>query len=107
MRARDETTRPKNVGFRLTASDFDRLTEAASARQMSAGNYARHLVLDALDDRSYERLSAEILAVAKRVIHLKRGLAALALVTLTQPAKVDEQAARKWVHDEILGRDTE
>lgn len=105
MPSRDEAKRSKNVGFRLQHADFDRLAAAATRRGLSPGEYARLLVLDALDDMRGERLAAHVVAVGERAIEVKRGLAALALVTLTQLVKVDDKTARAWVHDQILNRE--
>ncbi len=93
----------KTVTFRLSGLQWQRLAEAADMRGVSPGEYARRVLLDALDgnaDRSEKAL--DDLASQLRQMHLALGRATLVL--LVDAGKCGEKDAREWVTREILGR---
>lgn len=90
-----ETTRPTDsVGFRLDPYYVGRLQSEGAALGLSAGEYARKLVVQSLEDDRQGDFAKELKA-------LRDGLAQLFYTLLVMKLGVDEIEAKKFV-DETL-----
>lgn len=71
-----------------------KLEEAAAKREMSAGQYARFLVMQALEDRTVEAISTQ----AKEQ---REDLAKVALALLILAGNQNPDEAREWVNKNV------
>ncbi len=98
-------TKPKTVGFQLDEEYLERLEKEAAKLQMSAGQYARRLVMDALDDTERKVIKEEISDLNENVEDLRECLAVSVeaiLATLGSEKKViSKERAREWVDENI------
>jgi hypothetical protein len=98
-------TKPKTVGFQLDEEYLERLEKEAAKFQMSAGQYARRLVMDALDDTERKVIKEEISDLNENVEDLRECLAVSVeaiLATLGSEKKViSKERAREWVDENI------
>ena len=98
-------TKPKTVGFQLDEEYLERLEKEAAKLQMSAGQYARRLVMDALDDTERKVIKEEISDLNENVEDLRECLAVSVeaiLATLGAEKKViSKERAREWVDENI------
>ena len=101
-------TKPKTVGFQLDEEYLKRLEEKAGKLQMSAGQYARRLVMDALDDSERQVIKEEISDLNENVEDLRECLAVsveaiLANINPEEKNKkvISKERAREWVDENI------
>ncbi len=90
-----EDERGNNVGFRLDAHYLERLHVEGQERGLSRGQYARNLVIQALESESASRVEHEI-----RRIRESLGATFYALLTMKLGASPSE--ARSIVNETIL-----
>lgn len=83
------------IGFRLDPFYIQRLTEEGAKREMSAGEYARRLVIQSLEDTRVEQFRDEVHA-------LREGMADIFYAFLTMQCNVSEAKALAFVKDTIL-----
>lgn len=98
--------KPKTVGFQLDEEYLERLEKVAAKFQMSAGQYARRLVMDALDDTERKVIKEEVSELNENVEDLRLCLAdsvEAILTTLGSSEKlvISKEQAREWVDDNI------
>ena len=101
-------TKPKTVGFQLDEEYLERLEKEAAKLQMSAGQYARRLVMDALDDTERKVIKEEISDLNENVEDLRECLAVSVEAILAnlnpEPDKkkvISKERAREWVDENI------
>jgi polyhydroxyalkanoate synthesis regulator phasin len=99
-------TKPKTVGFQLDEEYLKRLEEEAAKHKMSAGQYARRLVMDALDDTERKVIKEEVSELNENVEDLRLCLAdsvEAILTTLGASEKlvISKEQAREWVDENI------
>lgn len=107
--AAPETAEAGTVAFRLPARYARQLAEGGEQRGLSAGTYARSLVIDALESGERVRLSGEIDGLKQMVRALGTDLASVALLAALFAGKVESEAeAREWIAANLrTHRDTE
>jgi hypothetical protein len=93
--------KPKTVGFQLDEEYLDRLEKEAAKFQMSAGQYARRLVMDALDDTERQVIKEDISELSENVEDLRLCLAASVEAILAATKNVTKERAREWVDQNI------
>ena len=93
--------KPKTVGFQLDEEYLERLEKEAAKFQMSAGQYARRLVMDALDDTERKVVKEEISELSENVDDLRLSLAASVEAILAATKNVTKERAREWVDQNI------
>lgn len=101
MSARTQT-RP--ISFRLDDHYLAVLTKQASRFGMSPGEYARRLVLDALEETDHRRLEEGMGALEREVAQLRAELANSVMALLVGAGKVDKDEARDWVQANLKPR---
>lgn len=98
-------TKPKTVGFQLDEEYLKRLEDEAGKLQMSAGQYARRLVMDALDDTERKVIKEEISDLNENVEDLRLCLADSVEAILTtlgsEKVVISKERAREWVDQNI------
>ena len=94
-------TKPKTVGFQLDEEYLERLEKEAAKFQMSAGQYARRLVMDALDDTERQVIKEDISELNENVEDLRLCLAASVEAILAATKNVTKERAREWVDQNI------
>ena len=95
-------TPSKQVSFRLASESFEQLESRAKNYKLSCHEYARRLVLDALEkDIKDEQQSSKILAISDEVVRLREDLATIALALLVQIGGVDVNDATEWIEKNI------
>ena len=86
-------TKPKTVGFQLDEEYLERLEKEAAKFQMSAGQYARRLVLDALDDTERKVIREEISELNENVEDLRLCLGDAVEALLVTAGNLKKEAA--------------
>jgi hypothetical protein len=90
-------------GFRLDPAIAKKLETEAEKRGLTAGRYARLLVIDALSESDDEnRVPEQLEALRDEVQTLKENLVTATIAILQTAAELPEEEVRKWV-DENLG----
>jgi hypothetical protein len=89
------------VSFRLDAHYLDRLKEEAAKYGMSPGEFARRLVLDALERSEEQRTADEIVELRREVGHLRVDVALAVTAILVGAGKVSPEDARAWVKENL------
>ncbi len=93
---RHSQEKPKDaIGFRLDPFYVHKLTEEGAKQGMSAAEYARRLVIQALEDTRIDQFRDEVHA-------LREGLADTFFAFLTMQCGVTEDKALQFVKDTIL-----
>jgi hypothetical protein len=80
------------ISFRVDPSTLQRLQQAGEPFTMSAGEYARHLVL-----RGLEGGESEAIALRREVKALKENLAEGVVALLVDAGRATPEAAQAWV----------
>ena len=89
--------KPKTVGFQLEEGYHRRLEREGKDYKMSAGQYARQLVIDTLDDADRERLEKRMVMLETEISELRSDLAVAVEALLIVAGKTPKEEARKWV----------
>lgn len=82
------------VAFRLTVDEHRILCAQAEMRRQTAGTYARHIVLDALQNRDGAASTEEL---RRSLTMLKQKLGLFATVLLTNSLPLPSHAVAEWV----------
>jgi hypothetical protein len=86
------------LSFRLDEHYLKRLGEAGQKRGISAGAYARLLVIDALEEGEGERLRGDMAELRRLVELIGEDLASATLALLVHGGNVEQEPeARDWV----------
>ncbi len=93
--------KPKTVGFQLDEEYLKRLEDEAAKVGMSAGQYARRLVMDALDDTERKVIKEEISELNEKVEDLRLCLADSTELILVATKNITKERAREWVDENI------
>ena len=92
---------PQPVSFRLAPYYLKRLVEGGKPYGMSAGEYARRIVIEALEDTERLRLRDEVSALRAELERVRSDLAtaveALLVASSNPEIRVDREEAREWV----------
>jgi hypothetical protein len=92
------TATSETVSFRLDKHYRARLIDEGEKRGISAGAYARLLVIDTLEDGEHERLRTDLGELRRLVALLSEDLATAAMALLLHGGRVEQEAeAREWV----------
>ncbi len=94
-------SKPKTVGFQLDEEYLDRLEKEAANYQMSAGQYARRLVMDSLDDTERKVIKEELSEINENVEDLRLCLADSVEAILAATKNVSKERAREWVDENV------
>ena len=93
----------KPIGFRLPPAAARKLAAAAAERNLTAGTYARRIVLDALADDTPARLLAEVAAARGEVARLRADLGRATVALLSDAGRAEADEAEAWVRDNLTG----
>jgi hypothetical protein len=88
-------TRP--VSFRLDEQYLERLKKEAARYGISAGDYARRIVLDTLEDTERHKTQDELRELKRQIAELRNDVATAVMALLVGAGKVDMDEARAWV----------
>ena len=94
----------KQVTFRLPAEFVKQLDERAKQHNMSEGQYARKLVIDALQNTDQMATQATLDLIGRELPNLRMDLATAVKILLVMVGSCDEQEAETWVQREMLSR---
>lgn len=89
--------RPKTVGFQLNDSYHRRLEKVGDEFKMSTGQYARQLVIEALDDTRREQLEKRMVMLETEVAELRSDLATAVEALLIVAGDYPKEKAKDWV----------
>ena len=89
--------KPKTVGFQLEDGYHRRLEKEGEEFKMSAGQYARQLVIDALEDANRERLERRMVMLETEVSELRSDLATSVEALLIVAGDYPKEKAKEWV----------
>jgi len=87
----------RTVGFQLEDGYHRRLEREGKDFKMSAGQYARQLVIDALDDANRERLEKRMVMLETEVSELRSDLATAVEALLIVAGNYPKEKAKEWV----------
>ncbi len=91
------------LSFRLDEHYLKRLGEEGEKRGISAGAYARLLVIDALEEGERERLRGDVAELRRLVVLIGEDLASATLALLVHGGNVEQEPeARDWVLANLL-----
>lgn len=85
-----QTKYPDGIGFRLDPYYVERLKNEGEQRGMSAGEYARSLVVRGLEETAVHRFADEVET-------LRRNLSGMFLLILIEKFGVTEEEANDWI----------
>jgi hypothetical protein len=89
-------------GFRLDPALAKKLEAEAEKRGLTAGRYARLLVIDALSEGGDEEaLAHELQALRDEVQALKDNLTTATIAILQTAASLPEDEVRKWADENL------
>lgn len=91
----------ESLSFRLGGPLLERLTEEASARDLSPDLHARNLVVGALQDEHRLQLIEELRAVREDIHRLRADLATTLETVLLNLTEVSPDEARAFVRDSL------
>lgn len=97
--------RPKTVGFQLEDGYHRRLEKEGEEFKMSTGQYARQLVIEALDDTHRERLEKRMVMLETEVTDLRSDLATAVEALLIVAGNYPKEKAKEWVDRNLRARD--
>lgn len=92
------------MSFRLDEQYLERLKREAARYGMSAGDYARRLVLDALEDSARRKVEDDLREVKREIAELRTDLATSVLALLVGAGEVEQGEAREWVQANLKAR---
>lgn len=87
------------IGFRLPGPYAQRLRQEAARHGLSAGAYARLLVVEALADADRLRLLDEVAELRRAVGRLHENLGIAVVALLSDAGKAEAEEARAFVRD--------
>ena len=90
----------KPIGFRLPPAVARKLATEAARRDLTAGTYARRIVLDALADDA-GRVADELAAARRELARLRADLGRAVVALLTDAGKAEVAEAEAWVRDHL------
>jgi polyhydroxyalkanoate synthesis regulator phasin len=93
--------KPKTVGFQLDEEYLERLEKEAAKLQLSAGQYARRLVMNALDDTERKVIKEEISELNENVEDLRLCLGDAVEALLVTAGNLKKEQAREWTDQNI------
>lgn len=96
------TTKP--VSFRLDEQYLERLKKEAAKYGMSAGDYARRLVINTLEDSERRKVQDELRDVKREITELRGDLATSVLALLVGAGQIEKSEARDWVRENLKTR---
>ena len=94
-------TKPKIVSFQLEESYLKRLEKEAAYFKVSGGQYARRLVIDALDDTATERLEKRMAMLETEMVQLQQSLALAVQAILVTAGNMPLEDAKDWTERNI------
>ena len=100
-------TKPKSIAFKVEETQLRRLEKEGKQFNMSAGQYARQLVFDALEDASTERLEKRMIMLETEMTEtrhesqeglkeLQASIAVALEAVLINMAKMPPEKVREW-----------
>ena len=107
--------KPKTVGFQLENEQLKQLVKEGKQFNMSAGQYARQLVLDALEDASTERLEKRMIMLETEITATRRdnraaikelqaSIAVAMEAVLINMAKMPSEKVKEWADRNLRPR---
>ena len=87
----------ESVSFRVSPELSKRLEAEATKHGMSRGEYARRLMIDALEDTEREHLRHELAELRGEVGKLREDVATAVMALLTRAGPVSVEEAKAWV----------
>lgn len=87
----------KTIAFRLHDALAERLASQALERQMSAGEFARHLVIEHLGNGLQSKLDDALAATERRIAQLDQQLRMMTLTLLCNAGHAEADEAMDWV----------
>ena len=95
------TSKPKTIGFQLEDAVLRRLEKEGKQYKMSAGQYARQLVVDALEDTNTERLERRMILLEGEVSQLRQDLAIAVHALLVTAGNLPKSEAARWIAENM------
>lgn len=90
------------IGFRLPPAAARKLADEAAKRDLTAGTYARRIVLDSLASDAV-RVSEDLAAARREVALLRADLKKVVIALLTDAGKAELEDAETWVRHHLAG----
>ena len=87
---------PQSIAFRLDEEYRDRLEKLAEENRVSPGQFARMIVISALEDSERLALRRDLEEMKSAVANLRRDLKNVALALLVGAGKNTAEQANKW-----------
>jgi len=91
----------KPISFRLDEHYIERLKKEADRYGMSPGDYARRLVLDALENVEEKRVEDSLQAIKREIGELRTDFATSVLALLIGAGQLDHEDAKDWVRENL------
>jgi len=95
----------QRIGFRLEPHYIQRLAKEGALNKMSPGEYARRLLIGAMEDFRHQEILACVSGLREDLDALRADIAQTIeafLINVVQPA--DREEARKWVRSTLSAR---
>ena len=91
----------KTIGFQVEDGYLRRLEKEGKQYKMSAGQYARQLVFDALEDSNTERLERRMIMLESEVSELRQDLAVAVHALLVTAGGLPTSEAARWIKENL------
>lgn len=94
----------KPISFRLDAHYLEHLKREAAQYGMSAGDYARRMVIDTLEDVERKKTQDQMRDLKREIVDLRADVATTALALLVGAGKIGKDEAQMWVRENLKTR---
>ena len=94
----------KPISFRLNENYLEHLKREAAKYGMSAGDYARRMVIDTLEDGERKKTQDQMRELKREIAELRDDVATTALALLVGAGKVGKDEAQIWVRENLKTR---
>jgi hypothetical protein len=103
MRQKGLPKPPESISFRLSETYMNALMKRAAGGRVSAGEYARQVVIDHMEDAMRERLEEELYRLQTEIAFLRGDFATTveALLVLVGAGNVKPLEAQAWVEERL------
>lgn len=92
---------PQSIAFRLDEEYREKLEKMAKESAMSPGQFARFLVIAALDNTERIAIRRDLQNLKSDMSSLRRDLSNVALALLVGAGRMDKREANQWVKEHL------
>lgn len=92
----------QTISFRLPSALVKQLTERGATQNLSLGECARRIVLDALSDSANEQTREDLAEIREGLERVREDLATATAALLVNAGKAEQAEAEAWVKQALF-----